>query len=86
VGESESSSNQPTSPKEALYFLRLSGGDDIKILRFPTDQQVPNASANEIGIESKVMEAAQYAQGISIDFSRADAMIGQPDGLFCVHA
>ena len=83
VREPESAADEPAAPEQPAYGLRRRAGRDVEILRLEAQQQIPNASTDEIGAVTGLGQRLENFEGAPADVSVGDAMLrwGDDDGL-----
>jgi len=71
VRETESAADDAAVPKDSLYVVGTSAGGDVEVLGTQSEEQIANASADEIGLEARTLEATHDLGGVGVDLSFA---------------
>ena len=79
VREPEAPADDPAVPEELLDLIRVRRRADVEVFRPPTQQQVADASANEIGGVVRLVQARQHLHGIGVDRTDRDGMCSSRD-------
>jgi hypothetical protein len=79
VREAEAPPDQPAVAEQLLDLLRQRVGGDVEILGRDAKQQVAHATADEIGLEARVLEPVQHAQRVRRDMLTGDRVLVATD-------
>jgi hypothetical protein len=74
----EAAAHDTRAPEEIVYLSRVGTGGDVEILGRMAEQQVANATAHEIRLETGVAQRAHHLQGVVADQFRRDAVLARP--------
>lgn len=73
--QTETAPDQVATAEQFLYFFRPGIGGDVEILRFPPQQHVAHAAADQIGLIAGLLQAVQHLQGAIADICARDGVL-----------
>lgn len=71
----EAPANQAAIPKESFDFLGMGIGRDVKVLGVTTKNQIPDAAADQVSLETGTLESIEDFDSIGIDALPRDRML-----------
>jgi len=74
VGQAKAAPDQTAARKDVLDFLGRGIGGDVEVLGGFPEQQVPDAAANDVSLEARLLE-------LPYDFGRVRAELPEPDSV-----
>ena len=75
VREAEAPADDPAVAKELLDLVGMRRCPDVEILGAPTDEQIANAAADEIGDVVELPQPVENFEGVGIDVAPRDRVL-----------
>jgi hypothetical protein len=80
VRETESAPDQAAAGENFLHLLRRGAGSDVEVLGRFAEQQVAHAPAHDVGLETGILQVADYFACVRAELLEPDSVFGLRDG------
>ena len=77
VHEPEPAADDERAPEQWLHLLGPRIGRDVEILRLDAEQQIAHGAADDVRLESRVLQSARHVERAARELCAAQRMIGR---------